>query len=337
MSSIITPDYYETLELERGATQEEIKQAYRNLSLRFNPKKATDANKEFYTYKFHKIAEAYIVLSDPEKKGVYDNYGLDGLYKGIDKASGNFQGGFKYTGNAQEVFDNFMENTNPFGLIEEFQKMPEEYGSIFGTAFGGLYQLGAEENQPIIIVLKCSLEELYNGAFKEIKYMKNKLNFDGRTTELKEMSLNVEVLPGYGNDTVIRFEEQGHESPGKKNGDLIVKIQEIPHSKFKRVNKNDLIYTETLTLSQALNSVPVVLEHLDGRKIHVSMDEIISPSSVKLVENEGMPVCEMDNKVESVVFEKKKGNLYLRFNIVFPVYINAKRKERIIDLLEGEN
>ena len=81
MSSIITPDYYEILELDRKASQEDIKEAYRNLSLRFNPKKASRSNETFYNYKFHKIAEAYIVLSDPYKKGLYDNHGRDALYK----------------------------------------------------------------------------------------------------------------------------------------------------------------------------------------------------------------------------------------------------------------
>ena len=52
MSSLITPDYYETLELDRKATQEDIKEAYRNLSLRFNPKRATQSTEAYYDYKF---------------------------------------------------------------------------------------------------------------------------------------------------------------------------------------------------------------------------------------------------------------------------------------------
>lgn len=336
MTSIITPDYYETLELDRNASQEEVKQAFRNLALKFNPEKASDPNKEFYEHKFQQIAEAYIVLSDPEKKGVYDNYGLEGLYKGITGPDGNFRGGFKYTGNASEIYKRFLEETIPYKCLEDFSKKPEDTGSIFGTAFGGLNQIPEKENDDIFVDLECTLEELYNGAFKEIKYNKRTLDYSGRTTEIKEKTLSIEVLKGYGNGTVIKFELQGNESPGKKASDLIVIIKEIPHNKFKRVNKDDLIYTETLTLKQALNSVPVVLTHLDGRKIHISMDEIISPNSVRLVEGEGMPICETNKKIESIVFEKKKGNLYVKFNVVFPVYINAARKARIIDLLEED-
>ena len=117
MSSLITPDYYETLELDRKATQEDIKEAYRNLSLRFNPKRATQSTEAYYDYKFHKIAEAYIVLSDPYKKGIYDNYGREALYKGITDEEGNFFGGFKYTGNAQEIFEKDMKETNPYSLL----------------------------------------------------------------------------------------------------------------------------------------------------------------------------------------------------------------------------
>ena len=189
MSSIITPDYYETLELDRKASQEDIKEAYRNLSLRFNPKKATKSNETFYNYKFHKIAEAYIVLSDPYKKGIYDNYGRDALYKGITDENGNFYGGFKYTGNAQEVFEKYMNETNPYSLLNEFENKKDQLNSIFGSAYGGLNKPEEPPLPKIVLTLPCTLEELYNGCIKTIKYSKNSLNYDTRTTSLKETSV----------------------------------------------------------------------------------------------------------------------------------------------------
>lgn len=334
MSSLITPDYYETLELERNASQEDIKEAYRNLSLRFNPKKASQSNSTFYNYKFHKIAEAYLVLSDPYKKGIYDNHGREALYKGIEDENGNFFGGFKYTGNAQEIFEKYMNETNPYSLLNEFENRQDQLNSIFGSAYGGLNRPEDSPLPNIVIPLECTLEELYNGCIKTISYTKNTLNYDTRTTSLKETTLKVEILPGYSKDTMIKYPLKGNEAPGRKNSDLIVKIKEVPHENFKRVNKNDLLYTHKITLKNALNSTPVIFSHLDGRILNISMDEIISPDTVKVVKNEGMPIIDEEKPIESITLENKKGDLYIKFDIKFPDYINDKKKEKIISLLE---
>ena len=336
MSSIITPDYYETLELDRKATQEDIKEAYRNLSLRFNPKKASKSNETFYNYKFHKIAEAYIVLSDPYKKGLYDNHGREALYKGITDENGNFFGGFKYTGNAEEIFEKYMNETNPYSLLNEFENRKDQLNSIFGSAYGGLNRPEDSPLPDIKIPLPCTLEELYNGCIKTINYAKNTLNYDTRTTSFKETSVKVEILPGYSKDTELKYPLKGNEYPGRKNSDLIIKIKEIPHKTFKRVNKNDLLYTHKISLRDALNSLPVIFEHLDGRKLNISMDEIISPDTIKVVKNEGMPIIDKEKPVESISLDNKKGDLYIKFDIHFPDYINDKKKQKIISLLEDK-
>ena len=161
MANIITADYYETLQLTREATQEDIKEAYRNLSLRFLPTRATESAKQIYEYKFHQIAEAYIVLSDPNKKGIYDIYGKEGLYNGIrDPTTGDIKGGFKYLGNAMEIFNEYMNSTNPYSLIRENERMDDELGSIFANAFGGANQAEPKPLKDIEEVLECTLEEM---------------------------------------------------------------------------------------------------------------------------------------------------------------------------------
>lgn len=85
----------------------------------------------------------------------------------------------------------------------------------------------------------------------------------------------VEIRPGYGNATTLTVEHAGNESPGDgRCSNLILKIKEIEHPKFKRIG-NDLIYTAEITLSQAINAEPLELLTLDGRKLFVSFDEII--------------------------------------------------------------
>ena len=329
----ITPNYYETLEISRNANQEEIKEAYRNLSLRFLPSRASDINKSVYEFKFHQIAEAFLVLSDPFKKGVYDNYGKEGLYNGIRDKNGEIKGAFKYTGNAMEVFNDYMNNTNPFSLIRETERIDDEYGSIFGSANGGMNQREKSPLKNIEIELPITLDEFYNGCIKQVKYKKNALNLDKRTSNIKECEISVQIFPGYSKETILTFPLQGQEAPGMQSSDLIIFLKEVPHKDYKRVNKNDLILTKTITLSQALNSVPVEVNTLDGRKLCISMDEIISPKTVKVVKGEGMPICDNENQVESLVFDNKKGDLYIIFNIKFPDYINSKKKEKIIKLL----
>ena len=63
------------------------------------------------------------------------------------------------------------------------------------------------------------------------------------------------------------------------------------------------------------------------------MDEIISPKSIKVVTGEGMPSCDMDRMIENYIYDGKKGDLFIKFNIKFPEYINGKKKDKIIKLL----
>ena len=329
-------DYYETLELPRTCSQEEIAEAYRRLSLKYHPKNTSIGNEAISEYTFNKLAEAYEVLSDPNKKSIYDIYGKDGLYNGIVDKNNNLKGAYKYAGNAHQIFESFMGTSNPFAFIRDCDKMSDEQGSAFSSAYGGQYQAKALALalEPVIVEVKCSLSELYNGAIKDIEYMKQTLNPDKRTTSIKKCTMKVEVFPGYKEDSVIEFKEMGNEAPGKKNSDLIVKIVEEKDNAFKRENTHDLVYIKKITLSEALNSVPVKINTLDNRKLAITMDEIISPQTQKVVKGEGMPIYTKEIDVKDM--KQKKGDLIIRFDIIFPEYIEPSKKEEIVSLLEPE-
>ena len=87
-------------------------------------------------------------------------------------------------------------------------------------------------------------------------------------------------------------------------------------------------------MAQALNSEPVRLTTLDGRKLAISVDEIISPSTVKIVHGEGMPIFKDEMDVRDLNI--KKGDLYIKFHIIFPEYIDPVRKMEISKLLDNE-
>ena len=328
-------DYYSLLELSRNCSQEDIAEAYRHLSLKYHPKITTQENSAQSEYHFQKLSEAYEVLSDPIKKGIYDIYGTEGLQNGIIDKKGNIKGGYKYMGNGHEIFEKFMGTSNPFALKSELEKekMSVETSAAFEKSFG-------EQKQekgilpPIDIDLECTLEELYNGCVKTIKYKKKAISYDLRTTKDKEVSIDVEIFKGYDKNTIIPFKEMGNEAPGIKNSDLIVHIKEKKHKCFKRVNKNDLIYIHKIDLAQALNSEPVKLTTLDNRHLTISVDEIISPSTVKVVYGEGMPIYQKEISVRNLNY--KKGDLYIKFDIKFPEYIDPVKKQEITKLLDDE-
>ena len=321
-------DYYEILLLPKNCSQEDIAESYRRLSLKYHPKVCSPENSAQSEYHFQKLCEAYEVLSDPIKKEIYDIYGHEGLKNGIIDKKGKIKSGYIYSGNGHEIFEKFMGTENPFTLKDEYEK------GFFDEEKEENKKISEDKIQNIDVNLECTLEELYNGCVKNIKYKKKVIGFDFRSTEEKEFSLDVEVFKGYDKNTVITFKGMGNQSPGIKDSDLLVHIKEKKHKCFQRVNKNDLIYVHKIDLAQALNSEPVRFTTLDGRKLNISVDEIISPSTVKVVPGEGMPIYESEINVRDL--NVKKGDLFIKFDIKFPEYIDPVKKVEITNLLERE-
>ena len=338
LSSLNNKDYYQILGLPRTCTQEEISEAYRTLSLKYHPKITTRENSATFEYYFQKLGEAYEVLSDPKKKDIFDIYGKEGLKNGIMK-NGKKTDVYRYLGNGHEIFEKFMGTSNPFTLIRENGKKNKEIREKENIMIDASKQNKQNDDNEkkandIIINLECTLEELYNGTVKNVKYNRKIVSPYSVTLEEKEENVDVEILKGYDKNTVIKFPGMGNEGLGEKNSDLIVKIIEKKNNLFKRVNKSDLIYIHEITLSQALNGEPVRLTTLDNRKIAISIDEIISPSTVKKVPGEGMPIYKKELSVRNLDVEK--GDLYIKFHIIFPEYIDPERKNEISKLLDNE-
>ena len=342
LSSLNQKDYYEILELPRTCSQEDISEAYRTLSLKYHPKITTPENSALYEYYFQKLGEAYEVLSDPKKKEIFDIYGKEGLKNGINKNGKQIEG-YRYLGNGHEIFEKFMGTANPFTLIRENEKRNKEIKEKENIVIDAAKQSNSNEDKKeenikkakdIIIDLECTLEELYLGCTKNVIYIRKKVASDSVSLEEVEENVDVEVLRGYDKNSVVVFKGMGNEGLGEKNSDLIVKIKEKKNNLFKRVNKNDLIYIHEITLAQALNGDPVRLTTLDNRKIAISIDEIISPSTVKKVPGEGMPIYKKELSVRDLEIEK--GDLYIKFHIIFPEYIDPARKMEISQLLDNE-
>ena len=181
----------------------------------------------------------------------------------------------------------------------------------------------------LIVDVECTLNELYNGCMKEVRYLKTLLNNDGRTTREETVSRVIDVKPGYENGNQIVLKGLGNESNGKKTSDLIFKVKEVKHQEFERKG-NDLIYTKNITLIQALCAETVRIVTLDGRVLLVAVDEIIGPKTLKRIEGEGMPIFKEEGEL------KRKGNLYIKFDIEFPEVLEQEAKDAVINLLKNE-
>ncbi|MFA6950029.1 MAG: molecular chaperone DnaJ [Lentimicrobiaceae bacterium] len=146
-------DYYEILGVSRDADEAAIKKAYRKMALQFHPDR-NPGNKEAED-KFKEAAEAYEVLSNPEKKSKYDQYGHDGLRGG--PAGGGFGGGMS--------------------MDDIFSQFGDIFGSAFGGGFGGFNQGGGARRRvskgtDLRVKVKMSLKEIATGVEKKIKVNK---------------------------------------------------------------------------------------------------------------------------------------------------------------------
>ncbi|XP_030320705.1 dnaJ homolog subfamily B member 13 isoform X2 [Calypte anna] len=186
-------DYYAVLELGRGAKDADIKKAYRKLSLKYHPLKCKEP---WAPKKFKQLAEAYDVLSDPMKKGIYDKFGEEGLKGGIPLefgAENPWSTGYVFHNKPEKVFREFFGGDNPFA---EFFA---EDGSELVVPFGGLQGRGAmKQDPPIVRNLYLSLEDLFYGCTKKMKI--------------------------------------SHRGPNVIPADITFVVQEKPHPRFRRVN-----------------------------------------------------------------------------------------------------
>ncbi|KAM2659054.1 hypothetical protein EV2_021677 [Malus domestica] len=122
------------------------------------------------------------------------------------------------------------------------------------------------------------------------------------------------------------FPEKGNQEPGISVTDLIFVVDEKPHPLFKR-DGNDLMVTQKLSLLEALTGAFVNLTTLDGRVLMIPVKDIISkPGHEEVVRNEGMPISKDPTK---------KGNLRVKFDIVFPAKLNAEQKDDLRRVLGG--
>ncbi|XP_062230664.1 uncharacterized protein LOC133928373 isoform X2 [Phragmites australis] len=178
-------DYYKVLGVGRGATEDELKKAYRRLAMKYHPDKNPSPQADSL---FKQVSEAYDVLSDPQKRAVYDQYGEDGLKAGAPppSASSHTAGagahGFRFNArSAEEIFAEIFGGAGPRspggGVPYGFPVFGGGAGAGAGEASSGVAQRKAP---PIERQLACSLEDLYKGATKKMKISRDIFDAAGK-------------------------------------------------------------------------------------------------------------------------------------------------------------
>ncbi|CAI9097246.1 OLC1v1033626C2 [Oldenlandia corymbosa var. corymbosa] len=339
-------DYYKILQVDKNAKEDDLKKAYRKLAMKWHPDK-NPTNKKEAEAKFKQISEAYDVLSDPQKRQVYDQYGEEGL-KGQVPPSG--AGGYTSTSDggghtsfrfnprsADDIFSEFFGFASPYGDMGGGARSSGasfSRGGLFGDDIFASFRHaaaaageGASSSVPrkapaIERTLPCSLEDLYKGTSKKMKISRDVSDATGRPSTTQEF-LTIEIKPGWKKGTKITFPEKGNEQRGYIPSDLIFIIDEKPHSVFKR-DGNDLIVTQKISLVEALTGYTAEVTTLDGRTLNIPVNSIISPTYEEVVKGEGMPIPKEPSK---------KGNLRIKFNIKFPTRLTSEQKSGIKRLL----
>ena len=227
-------DYYEVLGVNRNASPEEIKRAYRKVALKYHPDK--NPGDETAEEKFKEASNAYDVLSDPEKRKIYDVRGHAGVH------NAGFQG---YT-NFEDIFTNFGDI---FG-----REVFGNFGDVFGDVFSrdNPTGFGTHRRGNLRTKLTIPFEESILGAEKRI--------------QVNDRTLTIKIPQGIKDGQSLRLAGQGDLTVGGQRGSLIVKIAVQPHPNFKRENL-DLVTEATVPFTTAALGgkvrIPTLKGHID--------------------------------------------------------------------------
>lgn len=288
-------DYYKTLELEKNASDADIKKAYRRLARKYHPD--LNPNDDSAKKKFQQINEANEVLSDPEKRKKYDQYGKDWQHaEAFEKAQQSRQAEGQH--GQQQTYSGGMHD--------------EDFSEFFESMFGGAGSKGSRQvkfrGQDFNAELHLSLED----AFKTHQ----------QTLTVNGKSIRLTIPAGVENGQTIKV--SGHGGPGVNggpNGDLYLTFMIAHHSRFKRDGNNLYLHVD-LDLYTAVLGGDITIDTMDGKVKLKVQPETQNGTKIKL-KGKGFPVYKQEGQF---------GDLYVTYQVKVPTHLSEKEKELFREL-----
>lgn len=241
-------DYYDILGVNKKASDEEIKRAYRKMAMKYHPDR--NPNKKEAEERFKEINEAYAVLSDKEKRKQYDTFGAEGFHRRFTQE--DIFRGFDFDEILSGLFGGRGRREFRFGGRGGF-----DFGDIF-SGQGGYQETGRvpQKGEDILYELSISLEEAASGGEKRVSYRKN-----GRIEEV-----SVRIPKGIPTGKKLRLAGKGMQGRnGGPPGDLYLQISVRDHPIFTREG-DDLVVEKEVDFSEAVLGTTVEVPTLEGKK-----------------------------------------------------------------------
>lgn len=335
---------YDLLGVQPSASDADIKKAYRKMALKYHPDKPTGD-----TEKFKQVSEAFQILSDKEKREVYDQYGLEaargnapaGNPFGGAGGGGGGAGGNPFGGNGTFRFStnggggHAFSQDDAFNIFNQFGGFEDLFGGSMGGGMGGGMPGGmggmggmgsgmggrgggassARRREPEVVDLKVpvSLEELYNGGVKKLK-----INRKGPSGSNEAKMIEINIKPGWKAGTKITYPNEGDYKDGQRQTLRLI-LSEKPHSTFTR-DDNDLKTVVRLTFKESLLGFRRELTTISGRKLHLQRTTPTRPGSTESFPGQGMPIAKQPGA---------HGNLIVEYAVDYPSVLTPAQKAAI--------
>jgi len=325
----MSENFYEILGVNEKSTKDEIKKAYRKLSLQWHPDK-NPGNVEAIS-KFQKISEAYETLGDDHKRMEYDSRNNNPFMR-MNSMGGN--GEFP---NMDEIFSTMFGNNGPFsGMMHGMGGMNGMHGmhGMPGMPGVNVFPPGAnihifrngvpvnipQKPNPIVKNVVVNMEQVLNGANVPVEIERWILENGNKTFE-KE-TFYIEVPKGIDENEMFFFKDKGHVVNDNCKGDVKIVINITNETNFNR-NGLDLIYEKTITLKEALCGFSFELKYINGKAytINNNSGNIIVPEYNKIIPNMGL------------TRESYTGNLIIHFSVQFPDTLSKETIDKLKEIL----
>ena len=308
----MSENLYGVLGINKSASSEEIKKAYRKLAMKWHPDR-NSSNKEYASQKFKKISNAYNILSDKKKKKNYDDFGVtdqneseinpEDIFKEMFNKRGvnnftSFNRGFNDGFDFESIFNKFSQN-------QDFNQ--DSYGNFKDV----------KRSRKVTKEILIDLEDLYKGISKKIKITSSKLN-----GSKEEKILDIPIKAGYKEGTKITYTGVGNENINSPPDDIVFIIKEKKHPIYKR-DGNNLIIDVKISFKDIVNNKKIEIQTIDNQKTEFvfDFDSITNWNVTKIIRNKGMPYRNRNksNKLEY-------GDLIMNVFVEFPQLNNYQRK-----------